>query len=88
VTPIREAETEDAMSRMPEPNDQPHNVASHDATPLDITALGKRATGDENGGTVIKYALIAAGIGAAVAATVFTLGTSTANLYQTVANML
>jgi pilus assembly protein Flp/PilA len=84
---VREAETESAMSRKSESSDQTHNFAPQDSTPLDITALGKRAAGDENGGTAIEYALIAAGIGAAVAATVFTLGTSTANLYQTVANM-
>jgi pilus assembly protein Flp/PilA len=54
---------------------------------LDITALGKRAAGDESGGTAIEYALLAAGIGAAVAATVFSLGTTTAGLYQSVANL-
>jgi Flp pilus assembly pilin Flp len=54
---------------------------------LDITALGQRAAGDVNGSTAIKYALIAAGIGATVAATVFSLGTASANLYQSVANL-
>ena len=85
--PMREVETENAMSRESESSYQTHNFTSHDATPLDITALGKRAAGDENGGTAIEYALIAAGIGAAVAATVFSLGTTTANLYQSVANL-
>ena len=42
---------------------------------------------DEQGGTAIEYALIAAGIGVAVAATVYSLGTTTAGLYQTLANM-
>jgi pilus assembly protein Flp/PilA len=50
--------------------------------------LSRRAAGDEQGGTAIEYALIAAGIGAAVAATVYSLGTSTAGLYQTIANLL
>ncbi len=80
--PMPEVETENAMSRQSEPS-----RPASDATPLDIAALGKRATGDENGGTAIEYALIAAGIGAAVAATVFTLGTTTAGLYQSVANI-
>jgi Flp pilus assembly pilin Flp len=79
--PIRELETENAMSRK---SDLSHPTP--DATPLDITALSRRAADDENGGTAIKYALIAAGIGAAVAATVFSLGT-TAGLYQSVANL-
>ncbi len=49
--------------------------------------MSRRAADDENGGTAIEYALIAAGIGAAVAATVFSLGTTTAGLYQSVANL-
>jgi pilus assembly protein Flp/PilA len=53
-----------------------------------IARLGRRVAGDQDGGTAIEYALIAAGIGAAVAATVYSLGTSTANLYQTIASML
>ena len=53
-----------------------------------IARLSRRAAGNEDGGTAIEYALIAAGIGAAVAATVYSLGTSTANLYQSIANML
>jgi Flp pilus assembly pilin Flp len=84
---MREVKTENAMSRKSESSYQTHNVASPDATPLDINALGKRAAGDENGGTAIEYALVAAGIGAAVAATVFSLGATTAGLYQSVANL-
>ena len=53
-----------------------------------IARLGKRVAGDQEGGTAIEYALIAAGIGAAVAATVYSLGTSTAGFYQTIANLL
>jgi pilus assembly protein Flp/PilA len=53
-----------------------------------IARLGRRVAGDQEGGTAIEYALIAAGIGAAVAATVYSLGTSTANLYQAIASML
>ena len=43
---------------------------------------------DQSGGTAIKYALIAAGTGVVVAATVYSLGTTTAGLYQTLANLL
>ena len=84
---MREVETENAMSRKSESSYQTQDFTPADATPLDITTLGKRAADDENGGTAIEYALIAAGIGAAVAATVFSLGTTTANLYQSVANL-
>ena len=52
-----------------------------------VTRLSRRVAGNEEGGTAIKYALIAAGIGATVAATVYSLGTTTANLYQSVANL-
>ena len=38
---------------------------------------------DESAATAIEYAMIAAGVGAAIAATVFSLGSSVkANLYQ------
>ena len=49
------------------------------------TALS-RFCRDENGATAIEYALIAAGIGAAIASTVWTLGTEVrANLYDKIA---
>jgi Flp pilus assembly pilin Flp len=53
-----------------------------------IARLGRRVAGNQDGGTAIEYALIAAGIGAAVAATVYSLGTATAGLYQTIASLL
>ena len=43
---------------------------------------------DDSGATAIEYALIAAGIGIAVAATVQSLGSTTKNLYATLAAML
>jgi pilus assembly protein Flp/PilA len=62
--------------------------SSNSETPLSILSMaGRRAARDEHGGTAIEYALIAAGIGVAVAATVYSLGTTTAGLYQTLANM-
>ena len=47
-----------------------------------------RAFTNESGATAIEYALIAAGIGVAVAATVSSLGSTTKNLYSTLASML
>jgi pilus assembly protein Flp/PilA len=39
---------------------------------------------DEKGATAIEYAMIAAGIGVAVAATVMSLGTKLTDMYQSV----
>jgi pilus assembly protein Flp/PilA len=50
--------------------------------------LIQRVAGNEDGGTAIEYALIAAGIGVAVAATVYSLGTTTAGLFQSIASLL
>jgi pilus assembly protein Flp/PilA len=47
--------------------------------------LRARLAADERGATAIEYALIAAGIGAALAATVYNLGSSTKGLYQSIA---
>jgi Flp pilus assembly pilin Flp len=52
-----------------------------------LATLGKRVAGDQEGGTAIEYALIAAGVGVAVAGTVYSLGTVTAGLYQTIASL-
>jgi pilus assembly protein Flp/PilA len=42
---------------------------------------------NESGATAIEYALIAAGVGAAVASTVWSLGTTLTGLYTSVAGM-
>ena len=55
--------------------------------PLHLAMLRRRMTKDQDGATAIEYALIASGIGAAVAATVWSLGTTTANFYQSLANL-
>jgi pilus assembly protein Flp/PilA len=52
-----------------------------------LTLMRKRMTGNEDGATAIEYALIAAGIGAAVAAAVWSLGSSTHNFYASLAAM-
>jgi pilus assembly protein Flp/PilA len=46
-----------------------------------------RLATDERGATAVEYALIAAGIGAALAATVHSLGTTTKDLYSSLAGL-
>ena len=41
-----------------------------------IALMRRRLAGNEQGATAIEYALIAAGIGATIAATVFNMGTT------------
>jgi pilus assembly protein Flp/PilA len=57
-----------------------------------VRAFGKLVRhfrADESGATAIEYALIAAGIGATIAATVFNMGTSIkTNLWDKVGNVL
>jgi len=51
--------------------------------------LLRRLRADESGATAIEYALIAAGIGATIVATVFNLGTSIkTNLWDKVGNAM
>jgi Flp pilus assembly pilin Flp len=80
---IPEAKTESTMSTKseatpPQPKSQPRFL---------VAMLGRHESGEPDGASAIEYALIASGIGAAVAATVYSFGTSTANLYQSIANM-
>jgi pilus assembly protein Flp/PilA len=49
--------------------------------------LRARLASDETGATAIEYALIASGVGAAVAATVYNLGSTTQGLYSHLASM-
>jgi pilus assembly protein Flp/PilA len=77
-------ETERTMSRNSEPSRPKRTLSLR----LRIALLSRRAVRDEDGATAIEYAMIAAGIGAAVAATVYSLGSTTAALYQSVANAL
>jgi pilus assembly protein Flp/PilA len=51
-------------------------------------ALLRARIANDTGATAIEYALIAAGIGAAVAATVYSLGTATKGLFSSIASML
>jgi Flp pilus assembly pilin Flp len=47
-----------------------------------IALLREHLAADEKGATAIEYALIASGVGAAVAATVYNLGSTTQGLYS------
>lgn len=51
-----------------------------------LATLARRATTDQGGSTAVEYALIAAGIGAAVAATVYSVGITAANLVPMFSN--
>jgi Flp pilus assembly pilin Flp len=48
--------------------------------------LARRTAADQRGATAIEYALIAAGIGAVVAATVYSVGMTTASLAPAFSN--
>jgi pilus assembly protein Flp/PilA len=50
-----------------------------------LKLLRSRIATDQEGATAIEYALIACGIGAAVAATIWTLGSTTKAFYTSVA---
>ena len=53
-----------------------------------LALLRRRVTGDEQGATAIEYAMIASGVGAAVAAAVWSVGsTLKANFYDSLAAM-
>ena len=62
--------------------------ANHPRTTLraTMTLMRARLAADEQGATAIEYALIAAGIGAALAATITNLGSAVAALYQSIAS--
>ena len=66
---------------------EPRQSLKSDTPPSPASTAVERAT-DEAGGRAVKYALIAAGIGAAVAVTVYTVGTTTSALYQLIADLL
>jgi pilus assembly protein Flp/PilA len=50
-----------------------------------LELMRKGIAKDEQGATAIEYALIASGIGAAIAATVWSFGTSLKGVYDSVA---
>jgi pilus assembly protein Flp/PilA len=54
---------------------------------LALALLRARVVRDEAGATAIEYALIASGIGAALAATVYSLGSTTQGLYSRIASL-
>jgi pilus assembly protein Flp/PilA len=52
-----------------------------------LAVLRARVATDETGATAIEYGLIACGVGAAVATTVWSLGSTTHNFYASLAAM-
>jgi Flp pilus assembly pilin Flp len=52
-----------------------------------IELMRKALPHDEQGASAIEYAIVAAGIGVAIAAAATQLGSTTAGLYQSVANL-
>jgi Flp pilus assembly pilin Flp len=52
-----------------------------------LADLRTRLAADEQGATAIEYALLASGIAAAVAATVWNLGSTTRDFYSSLAAM-
>ena len=52
-----------------------------------MVRLRARLAADEQGATAIEYALIASGVGAAVRATVYNLGSATQGLYSHLSSM-
>jgi Flp pilus assembly pilin Flp len=52
-----------------------------------LALLRSRLATDEHGATAIEYALVASGVGAAVAATVWSLGSTTTSFYASLAAM-
>jgi len=57
-------------------------------TKLSLTmAIMRRRLADERGATAIEYAMIAAGIGVAIAAAVTSLGSAVSNLYTSIASI-
>jgi hypothetical protein len=71
------------------PNERHANAQKQDAPAQAGSATpGRRAAGDHDGRSAIRYALIASGVGAAVAATVYSLSASGTTLYESVTNLL
>jgi Flp pilus assembly pilin Flp len=52
-----------------------------------MSLLRERLASNEQGATAIEYALIASGVGAAVAATVYKLGSTTQGFYSHLSSM-
>jgi pilus assembly protein Flp/PilA len=55
--------------------------------PMTLTAM-RRFLRDDNGATAIEYAMIASGIGVAVAGAIVSLGTTVKGLYSSVATAM
>src|SRR5262249_1134098 len=78
------------MGMPPSPRDhgQDRKADSNDDIEATPAAHARGIAADESGATAIEYALLAAGIGIAVAAAVSALGTKTESLYAAMAALL
>ena len=78
------------MGMPPSPRDhgQDRKADSNDDIEATPAAHARGIAADESGATAIEYALLAAGIGIAVAAAVSALGTKTESLYAAIAVLL
>jgi pilus assembly protein Flp/PilA len=47
----------------------------------------RRFAADERGATAVEYAMVASGVGAVIAATVYSLGSGVKNLYTTLSGL-
>ena len=75
------------MKRTVPQNSPPKGLHRTAAARMRLANLVRRATADQRGATAVEYALIAAGIGAVVAATVYTIGRNTASLAPSMSNL-
>ena len=62
-------------------------MTKFDALALTAAHELKRFGADESGATAIEYAMIASGVGVAVAATVYSLGSKVNGLFTTLAGL-
>jgi Flp pilus assembly pilin Flp len=67
--------------------EQEHLMSKKSRLSFSLADLRTQLAGDEQGATAIEYALLASGIGAAVAATVWNLGSTTRAFYASLAAM-
>jgi Flp pilus assembly pilin Flp len=67
--------------------EQEHVMSKKSRLSFSLADLRTRLAADEQGATAIEYALLASGIGAAVAATVWNLGSTTRAFYASLAAM-
>ena len=76
-----------SVSAMPTSDQTMPKMPKRNSLRTTVALMRKALPRDEQGATAIEYAMVAAGIGVAIVAAVAKLGTTTAGLYQSVANI-